>query len=302
MHTFKTLFFLLLTSLLFIMSARSQQPVKSYTAAWKKAEDLVKKNLPKSALEEVKKIYVLAKKEKQEAQLIKALVYMTGLQQETREDNEILSIKEIETEIAASTNPAATAILNSLLADIYWNYYQQHRWELYNRTQTTGFKKTDIATWTTEDFHKKISALYLESVKNEALLKQTRLAPYDAIIVKGNVRHLRPTLFDLLAHRALDYFETDERDIRKPAYAFEIEQASAFDPAADFVNRRFLTRDSLSLQHKALQLYQSLLKFHLQDTKPDALIDADLKRIEFVKNKSVHPEKDQLYFNAINHV
>jgi uncharacterized protein YfaS (alpha-2-macroglobulin family) len=32
------------------------------------------------------------------------------------------------------------------------------------------------------------------------------------------------------------------------------------------------------------------------------LIDADLQRIEFVKNKSTHPDKDKLYFNAINHL
>ena len=34
------------------------------------------KGLPKSALEEVKKIYTLAKAEKQDAQVIKALVYI----------------------------------------------------------------------------------------------------------------------------------------------------------------------------------------------------------------------------------
>ncbi len=140
------------------------------------------------------------------------------------------------------------------------------------------------------------------SIKNEKLLQQTKLEPYDAIIIKGNVRHLRPTLFDLLAHRALSYFENDERDIKKPAYAFEIDQASAFDPAADFVTRKFITKDSLSLQHKALLIYQKLIAFHLNDAKPDALIDVDIQRIEFVKNKSVHPDKDQLYFNAINHI
>src|SRR6185369_7124221 len=112
------------------------------------------------------------------------------------------------------------------------------------------------------------------TVKNSSLLQQTNLTAYNAIILKGNVRHLRPTLFDLLAHRALDYFENDERDVNKPAYAFEIDQASAFDPAADFVTRKFPTKDSLSLQHKALLVYQKLLAFHLKDAKPDALIDA----------------------------
>jgi hypothetical protein len=57
-----------------------------------------------------------------------------------------------------------------------------------------------------------------------------------------------------------------------------------------------------SLQYQALLLYQRLIAFHLKDTKQDALIDADIERIQFVKEKSVHPDKDQLYFNAINHI
>jgi len=183
-----------------------------------------------------------------------------------------------------------------------WNYYQEHRWQMYNRTKTDKFSKTDIATWDAEDFHKKISSLYLESIKEENILKGAKPDLYDAIIVKGNVRHLRPTLYDLLAHRAIAYFDNTERDIKKPAYAFEINEASAFDPAADFVTRKYTTKDSLSLEHKALLLYQKLIAFHLKDAKPDALIDADLHRIEFVKNKSTHPDKDKLYFNAINHI
>ena len=298
---FRNLIFSITLLTLFTMNAGSQQPVKNYEKEWKKVDDFVKKQLPKSALTEVKNIYTLAKKDKQDAQIIKSLVYMTGLQMDTREDNEVFSIKEIEKEIATSKEPAAS-ILTSLLADMYLNYYNDYRWQLYERTQTVNFKKDDIATWGTEDFHKKISELYLQSIKEEKLLQQTKLAPYDAIILKGNVRHLRPTLFDLLSHRALSYFENDERDIKKPAYAFEIDQASAFDPAADFIHRKFPTKDSSSLQHKALLIYQRLIAFHINDAKPDALIDADIQRIEFVKSKSVHSAKDELYFNSINHI
>ena len=110
---------------LFNMNAGGQQPIKNYEKEWKKVDDFVKKNLPKSALTEVKKIYVLAKKEKQDAQVIKSLVYMTGLQDENREDNKDSSIREIEKEIAASQEPAVS-ILNSLLAGMYWNYYDSN--------------------------------------------------------------------------------------------------------------------------------------------------------------------------------
>lgn len=301
MQLLKNLFLTVSILSLFTMNASSQQPIKNYEKEWKKVEGFVQKGLPKSALTEVKKIYALAKKEKQDAQVIKSLAYMTGLQSENREDNEVFSITEIEKEINVSKEPAAS-LLKSLLAGMYWNYYQQYRWQLYDRTTTAKFNKTDIATWNAEDFHTRIGQLYLQSVKEEKLLQQTKLQSYDAIITKGNVRHLRPTLYDLLVHRALDYFENDERDIKKPAYAFEIDHASAFDPAADFVTRKFPTKDSFSLQHKALLLYQKLVSFHLKDVKPDALIDADIKRIEFINNKSTHPAKDELYFNSINHI
>jgi hypothetical protein len=283
----------------------SQPVVNNYEKQWKQVDEFVKKRLPKSALQEVKKIYELAKKDPrssyQQAQVIKALVYMIGLQGETTDTSEAKSITDIQKEIASTSEPAKS-ILNSLLAEMYWTYYQQRRWQLFNRTNSQAFKKDDIDTWTADDFHQKISELYLLSIKNSALLQQTRLEAYDAIIVKGNVRHLRPTLFDLLAHRALDYFKNDERDITRPAYAFEIDQPAAFNPAADFVHLKFATKDSLSLQHKALLLYQQLITFHLNDAKPDALIDVDIERIEFVNDKGVQENKEQLYLMALNHI
>ena len=100
MQLLKTFFLFATLFSLFTMNANSQGPIKKYETAWKKVEDHVKKNLPKSALAEVKKIYQLAKKEKQDAQIIKSLVYITGLQTENREDNQIFSITEIEKEIS----------------------------------------------------------------------------------------------------------------------------------------------------------------------------------------------------------
>ena len=301
MQPLKTLFTLAVSLLAFITVAYSQTPVKTYANEWKKIEAYAKKNLPKSAFIEVKKIYDLAKKEKQDVQVIKALVYMVGLQSDTRENNEMLSIREIEAEILTSKQPAA-AVLKNMLAELYWNYFQQHRWQLYDRTKTYNYKKDDITTWDAEDFHRKISELYLQSLQNEKLLQQTRVETFEAIVLKGNTRSLRPTLYDLLAHRAIDYFKSDERDINRPAYTFEIDQPTAFDRAEDFITRTFVSSDSLSLKHKALLLYQKLIAFHLRDAKPDALIDTDIDRIEFVKNHSVHPDKDQLYVKALDHL
>ncbi|WP_082216137.1 alpha-2-macroglobulin family protein [Dyadobacter psychrophilus] len=293
----------IITLLLFYlpMYTHGQNKIKNYEAQWKIVEGHQQKKLPKSALEEVRKIYDLAKKENQEAQVIKAAVYMVNLQAETREDQQVAAIKELEKEVSES-NGAPKSILTNLLASAYYSYFQEIRWQAYQRTATINFKKDDVSTWSTEDFHHKISSLYLSSIADEALLKQTKLDAFDAIISKGNTRKLRPTLYDLLTQKALQYFASDERDIKKPSYKFEIDKASAFDPAADFVHRKFETNDSSSLEFFALQLYQKLIAFHLNDPQPDAVIDIDLQRLQFVRQKSVHPDTDTLYYMSLSHL
>ena len=298
---FRGLFFA--NILLFAFTSLEAQPKFNYTAAWKKVDELItKKGLPASALKEVQNIYTAAQKEKNDAQLIKALIYRINIQQQKEEEADVKSILQLEKELHKVNEPARS-ILSNLLAEAYWQYLQNNRWKFYNRTNTdVKFKKEDISTWTIDDLHQRITTLYLQSLKQDNLLKQTRLERFEPIIEKGNVRFLRPTLFDLLAHRALDYFENDERTISKPADAFEISSTSAFDPAAGFITQKFPTTDSSSLHHKALLLYQQLIRFHIDDKKPDALIDVNLRRIEFVNRYSTHENKNEFYRNALNHL
>ncbi|HLP36468.1 alpha-2-macroglobulin family protein [Lacibacter sp.] len=286
---------------LFSMSLFAQNKF-NYTTAWKKVEDLIeKKGLTESALKEVKLIYAAAKKEKNNGQLLKAVLFRLSLQQQKEEDADEKAIKEVEKEISTSAEPLKS-VLTNYAAEAYWQYFQNNRWKFYQRTNTTGFSKDDISTWTIDDFHKKISTLYLASLQNKKLIQQTKLDAFDPVINKGNVRHLRPTLYDLLTHRAIEYFQNDERSITKPADAFEINFASAYDPAADFITRKFKTNDSLSLTHKALLLFQELIAFHLADKKADALIDVDLLRLQFVHRYASLENKTELYRMSLNHL
>jgi uncharacterized protein YfaS (alpha-2-macroglobulin family) len=272
-----------------------------YSKQWKQVDDLTKKGLTKSALDETIKIYETAKKVNNDPQIIKALLYRITLGRNLEENTNVKSIALVEKEIQSSKQPAAS-ILNSILAEMYWNFLQQNRYKLYNRTKTIDFKKDDILTWGIEDFHKKIGELYRASIKEEKLLQHTKLDPLDAIIIKGNVRYLRPTLYDLLAHRALDYFKNDERDITRPAYAFEIKDEKSFATAKEFASHKFINKDSSSLHYYALLIYQKLLSFHAADAKPDALIDADIDRINFMKQYGVMENKDELYIKALENI
>ncbi|RXK57516.1 alpha-2-macroglobulin [Lacibacter luteus] len=287
--------------LLFSMSLFAQNKF-NYTAAWKKVDDLIsKKGLTESALKEVKTIYDAAKKEKNNGQLLKAVLFRLSLQQQKEEDADEKAIAEMEKEISIAAEPLKS-VLTNYAAEAYWQFFQNNRWKFYQRTNTVGFNKADINTWTIDDLHKKISSLFLASLQNKKLLQQTKLDAFDVVINKGNVRHLRPTLYDLLAHRAIDYFSNDERSVTKPQEVFELNMAAAYDPAADFITRKFNTTDSLSLTHKALLLYKELIAFHVNDTKPDALMDVDLLRLQFVHRYATMENKTELYRMALNHL
>ncbi len=298
--------FLVTSVLIFIaviitLSSNAQKPMDDFSAAWKKVEDLQKKGLTKSALDQVNTIYLTAKKTSNDPQMIKALLFKILFHQHLEEDTNEKSIDSLELEISNAKEPAKS-ILRSITAQLYWNYIQQNRYKLYQRTNTINFDKKDIATWTTNDLHKKIGELYEASIHNEVLLQKTKLEPFDEIIIKGNARNLRPTLYDLLAHRALEYFNNNERDISRPAYAFEINNTAAFAPAPVFIKTKFITKDSNSLHHKALLIFQQLLAFHESDSDPKAFIDVDIDRLAFVNQYSVLLNKDELFIEALNNV
>jgi uncharacterized protein YfaS (alpha-2-macroglobulin family) len=277
----------------------AQQKPNDYAAAWKKIDSLIqKKGLVQSAVAEINKIYARAKAEKNDPQLIKALVYRAGISESFTEDALEKTVKEFEKEILVAKEPARS-ILNSITADIYLNYFQQNRWKLYDRTATVDFQKDDIATWSVDDFHKKIMALLDASLKSPSILQKILLTQYDAVVLKGNTRVLRPTVYDLLAHKALEYYKAEEMNITRPAYSFELNDDRLFGDAAAFIALKLESKDSISASFKALRLYQQILRFHLHDERPDPLIDADIDRIEFVHSHSVNPQKDSLYRLAL---
>ncbi|HTE07865.1 MAG TPA: hypothetical protein VK628_03835, partial [Flavitalea sp.] len=286
----------------FFISVFAQKPVNGYERSWQRIDSLIgASGLLKTALKEVDLIYAKAKKENNQVQQIRALVYRTSLNDQLVENSDISNIGDLEKEADSAREPAKS-ILNSIAAGRYWNYLQRNRWKFYNRSYTKGYQKEDISSWNLTDLHARISALFLASLENANLLKKTSLDNFDPILVKGNMRHLRPTLYDLLAHRAVDYFRNDERNITSPSFRFEISDSSAFDEAGSFSKAKFNTLDTTSLHYRALRLFQDLLRFHQNDKNPAALIDADLERLSFVNSNSTHPDKDELYRKSLEAV
>ncbi len=276
----------------------------NYDKDWKRVDSLEKKGLTQSALDLIEKIYAKAKKEKNDAQFIKSILMRKKFESYKEEFSLEKSIYKIQSEANQASYPSKQ-VLQNILASVYWNYYQQNRWKFLNRTQTIDFKNDDVSTW---DLNKIVQATidnYMASIASADSLKKTNLDVYDAIIFKGSkeTRTLRPSLYDLLAHRAFDFFANNEAELSRPANQFHLNEDVFLNDYKKFneykINR---TEDSLNLKFYAINLIQSLSKFHQNDENKDALIDVDLKRIEFVYRNSNNELKDTLYIRALNKI
>jgi hypothetical protein len=267
-----------------------------YASLWKEVDDFESKGLPKSALEAVKKIYDLAKKNRNAGEFTKAVIHKLYFLQQVEEEAFVKIPIALSEEIKQSEFPI-TPVLHSMLAQQYWGYYQTHRYRFLDRTQTApGFKQDDIRTW---DLRKIVEAVvfhYGQSLENPEKLKKINVNVFDKVIYKGNrPRTLRPTLYDFLAHRAIDFYMSGEAGLTAPKYQFTLNDKKYFSPTQTFAKLEITTRDALSFEYHALVYLQDLVKFHLGDKAPDALVDVDLKRLHFVYEKAVISNKELVY-------
>ncbi len=291
---------LLFFAVLFSLPMSAQDHNERYEREWKRADSLLQKGLPESAAKIVSAVYEKAKQKDQQVQMMKAEIYLIGADFQRNEEAFKDAISKASDHAAKEKFPN-NAIWQSIEAQLYWNYYQQNRWQILDRTRVSNSTEiADFEQWDTDRFVQKSSALYLASLSRAEDLRQINIDAYEPILYKGvNTKNLRPTLFDLLAFRALEFFESDEKDLTKPAFAFTLSDPEIFAPAHEFVQHRFLTKDSVSLQWHALQLYQDLLRLHQNDAQKDALIDADLFRLKFAYDHSVLPDKKKRYSDAL---
>ncbi|MCW5921122.1 MAG: alpha-2-macroglobulin [Saprospiraceae bacterium] len=276
-----------------------------YADDWKIVDSLERQGLFKSALERSEAIQAKATRDKNSPQVIKALLYRGKYVTQLEEDGFVKAVQLFEKEEKTSALPEK-AVLQSILGQLYATYLNNQGWRINDRTPIPDGEGGDILTWSAAQIEKRAIELYSASVAPEGILKDTPVESFRDVLSPGqgdmvNGQPLRPTLFDLLAHRALEHFSNERSWLTEPAYAFSLNQPEAFAKAADFVKTKFESKDSTSGKWLAVNLYQKVLAAHAIPTGGDAAahIDADLSRLRFAKNNSTLENKDALYLNAL---
>ena len=285
----------------FSQMANAQQNNESYETLWKKIQKYENEGLTKSALGVAETISEKAKKEKNSPQIVKSLLFISKYALTLEENAQLKIISDFKTEIANTTSPTKN-VLESYLANLYWQYYQQNRYQFYNRTETDAkVDATDFRTWDLNTLFYEISTHFDASLQNNTVLQKTPVSDYYEILntQKGSSNY-RPTLFDLLANTALNFYKTDENSITRPADKFEIDSPEILCEGYQFINQKISTNDQTSLQAKALKVYQDLLKFHSINKASDAYVTVDIERLQFIKNNATFDNKNEFYQNILS--
>ena len=284
----------------------------SWQKEWKQVDSLSDRGLPKSAIEIVDRIYKTSKSGKDTPQFIKAIIYKIKLNSFFSEDFLVSAIRDLETEVKQAQEPTKQ-ILQSILAEVYEKYYENNQYRFHDRTRLDPVKTDSLQTWDLNTLMKVIYRNYLASLENSQLLQSLPVSAYKAIIEIPEpgfdkrspepdfekVIVFRPTLYDFVANRALEFFTSSAGPKNSSAFGFCIDKAMYFKPADEFIKLILPTGDSLSQNLQALKIYQGLVSFHINDKDPAAFVDADLARLAFVNEKAVTGNKDSLYLDAL---
>ena len=282
----------LLLILLFSSTINAQHNFKNL---WLKVEQLELDGLPKSALKIVNAIFAKAEEETNSPQIIKSLFYKSKFALTLEENAQIKVINSFKTHISKSEFPTKN-VLQNILANLYWQYFNENRYKFYNRTKTDQkVDLNDFRTWDLNRLFKEIHQHFKASLENADELQKVEISTFaDILQINKESRVYRPTLFDFLANNALHFYQSSETSITRPSYQFKIDNPAFLRDAKTFLDLQISSKDSLSLQLNALKIYQKLIYFHAKKANKNALALIDIKRLNFINLHAVFNQKENI--------
>jgi len=272
------------------------------SSEWKKVDEAVSKGLPKTAITNLESIIQGALRDKAYAEATRAIgkkIALEGTIQGNKPEEKII---QLEAEIAKAPKEMVP-VLDTLLAHWYWHYFQQNKWRFMQRTATGAQPGKDFTTWDLPRLFAEIDRQFQKALAAEKFLKNAPVSAWDDLLQKGTLPDsLRPTLYDFIAHEALEFYTSGEQAASKEEEAFEL---SAEDPILDSAEKFIAWQprsagETNSSSLRAIRLYQELLRFHQGDPPPQlAFADVDLERLTWGWNAAYGDSKSRRYKAAL---
>ncbi len=269
-----------------------------YKTEWKKIDALIQQGKTRSAMHLTDTLLLRAKADDNPAQTIKCQLLLYNFKLKLNENGEKVALRWLMEETDKAHFPTKP-ILQSAVAEKLTEYINRNYWKIKNRTQIPDQKSEDISTWSIAAILEKILELQQMVLETDSL-QQIPLGEFGPVIDPGKRSdNLYPTLYDLLAHRAIQQLQNQRSYLTQPAVTFQLDQDALFASPEDFIQSNFETPDTRAIQYKIISYYKKITKYHQENNYPLALVYTDLRRLEYAFKHSVHPDKENLYEKAL---
>ena len=154
---------LLVAALLFMNPYVPTTQASPRDAQWKRVEEAIRKGLPKTAITNLEPIIAGAMADEAYAEAVKAIGQKIALEGNIQGNKPEEKITRLEAEIAKAPKEMVP-LMDTLLADWYWQYFQQNRWRFMQRTATAEQPGKDFTTWDLPRLFKEIDRQFQKSL------------------------------------------------------------------------------------------------------------------------------------------
>ncbi len=277
---------------------------EAYDLQWQAVDSLRQKQLNKSALAIVKQIAAEAERKSHSGHYAKALIYRLGLNSVTEENARDTTVKELRAAIDRANAPLR-ALLQSILAELYWGHYSSNSWLINERSYLPESEQSSFQNWSARRFYLESLQLYRESRQPADQLAAIPAGVYAELMVEGNMERGEhpPSLYELLTLRALNFLlSAEDHAAAHPAPPFVLPTPEAFAPMQDFVEQSFDPRDSTDPRYLRLGLLQEMLTYYRSRDNDAAMVYLDAVRLRYVREISAGFDRDSACLEALHHL
>ena len=249
-------------------------------AEWKKVDEAREKDQPKTVMEVLSVIEKAAFADGSWAEGTRALASRIAM--EAQIEGKAKPIQNLEAAIDAVPE-GARPVLRALAAEWMHGYYQMNQWRFMQRSSTGVPAGDDMETWDLARILSEIDARLQKSLADAEALKKVPVADFAELLEAGSLGDdLRPTMYDFVANRALEFYASEEVAVSRPVDDFRVAADSpVFGTAEEFLAWKPEVKDAASPKARALAIFQALMEFHRADADQGAFLAADLERLRW---------------------
>ena len=275
------------------------------SAQWKQVDEADNKDQPKTAITLLDQISKTAVQGEKWDDALFASARKAILQGRIEEGEQaygaLLRLEEARKSASAKMQP----FLDALIAEWYVKYFLDNRWMFAQRTQIAGSEEgKDIGKWSLPRIVKEVGDRFDRVLTTPQRFFAYPIKDFSRCFTPGNVDdEYRPTIYDLLAHRAIDFYSSAEQGLLEndPDFMVTSDMPLFAQPEIfmKWAEKEFSLKDAGI--KKALFITAQRMRVNQVAGRAIAFADGDFNRVQLAKQLlgAVGVDTDDAYDKAL---